>query len=246
MTLELARRRRPACWWGATLLALVLASPAQALFHVAHIDEVMASYGGDDGVQFVEIVMVVQSQNVIQNAVLAVFDADGEYLKDAIVFPMNVSNAVAGDRFIVGTPSFHVVSGLTPDFTMDADLPKNGGMVCYGGGGGILPVPPDTWSRTDLESYIDCLAYGNYVGETRIDSGSPTPLVPVGHSLIRVAETDDNDTDFDCGDPATPSNNDHMTVLLDATVVLCPESQRGFAELAALAGLAWLGRRRSP
>ena len=91
--------------------------------------------------------------------------------------------------------------------TAAADLPTSGGMVCFGGGGGAIPQDPENWSRTDLASYVDCLAYGNYDGPTRVASGNPTPLLPVGHSLERVSDTDDNETDFDCGDPATPENN---------------------------------------
>ncbi len=231
--------------WGVTCLALALAPPVQAAFHFAHIDEIMASYNGNDGVQFIEIEMQL-GQNLITNAVIAVFDADGNFVKDAIVFPSNVPNASSGDRFIVGTPSFATVSELTPDFTMAADLPTDGGMVCFGGGGGIFPDPdPNNWSRTALESYVDCLAYGSYSGPTKLGSGNPTPLLPVGHSLARVSNTDDTETDFDCGDPATPTNNAGTSGSLDATIVFCPEPEIAFAQLAALACLTWLNRRRA-
>ena len=226
-------------------LALALAPPVQAAFHFAHIDEIMASYNGNNGVQFIEIQMQFPLQNRITNAVIAVFDADGNFVKDAIVFLSNVPNGMTGDRFIVGTDSFATVSELTTDFTMAADLPTDGGMVCFGGGGGILPLAdPSSWDRTLLASYVDCLAYGSYSGPTKLGSGNPTPLLPVGHSLTRVSATGDNETDFDCGDPATPTNNGRTTVLLDATVIFCPEPEIAFAQLAALASLAWLDRRR--
>jgi hypothetical protein len=128
---------------------------------------------------------------------------------------------------------------------MAADLPTDGGMVCFGGGGGISPdLDPNSWSRTNLESYVDCLAYGSYSGPTKLGSGNPTPLLPGGHSLTRVSDTGDNETDFDCGDPATPTNNAGTSSFLDATIVFCPEPESAFAQLAALASLSWLGRRR--
>ncbi len=238
---------RPHFAWGIAFLALVLAPPVEAVFHMSLISEIMASYDGDPSVQFVEIRMSASNQNQIVDAVIAVFDADGNFMTDAIVFPMNVTNFASGTRTIVGTPSFETVSGLTPDFTMAAVLPTDGGMVCYGGGDGAIfaAQDPASWSRTDLDNYVDCLAYGSYSGPTRVGSGTPTPLLPVGHSLTRLSDTDDNEADFDCGDPATPTNNAGTSGSLDATIVFCPEPEIAFAQLAALACLTWLNRRRA-
>jgi hypothetical protein len=230
---------------GLTLL-LALPRPALAVFHFAHISEIMASYDGDDTVQFVEIEMKFGSQNLIANSVMAVFGADGTYLTDMIVFPSDVANSGAGVTYIVGTASFQTVSGLTLDFiAAKADLPNAGGMVCFGGGGGATPQNPPNWSRTNLDSYVDCLAYGSYSGPTKLLSGDPTPLLPVGHSLERVAETDDNATDFDCADPATPTNNAGTSASLPATVIQCPEPSLAFAQMTALGSLIWLARRRT-
>lgn len=80
---------------GLTLL-LALPRPSRAAYHVAHIAEIMASYDGDDTVQFVEIEMQFSFQNAIKDSVIAVFDADGAYLKDMIVFPSNVANSGTG------------------------------------------------------------------------------------------------------------------------------------------------------
>ena len=74
----------------------------------------------------------------------------------------------------------------------------------------------------------------SYSGPTAINSGNPTPLLPVGHSLARVSLNNDNETDFDCGDPATPENNARTIVNLDATVVFCPEPSTALAQLAAI------------
>ena len=45
-----------------------------------------------------------------------------------------------------------------------------------------------------------------------------TPLDANGHSLRRVSHTDDNETDFACGDPADPTNNAGESALLAATI----------------------------
>lgn len=225
-------------------ILLLVAAPVQALFHFAHISEIMASYDDDDTVQFVEVEMASASQNFISSAVIAVFDADGTYLTDLIVFPSDVANSGAGVTFIVGTSNFQTLSGLTPDFiAASADLPTGGGMVCFGGGGGVVPQDPPVWDRTLVESYVDCLAYGNYTGVTKTASGNPTPLLPVGHSLTRVSDTDDNETDFDCGDPATPTNNGGTSVNMNATIVACPEPTFAFSMVAGVGALVLLRRR---
>jgi hypothetical protein len=211
-------------------LLLVLAAPSgRAAFHFAHIDEVLTSYGGDAGVQFVEIEMEEIIQNILTDSVFAAFDTSGAYVADILVVPGNVANAGAGVRWIVGTAQFAVASGLTPDFVMpDGILPTTGGMVCYGGGGGILPAPPGSWDRTDFANYVDCVAYGTYAGPSNALIGTPTPRDGDGHSLERVSGTNDNAADFICGDPATPENNAGTTATLPATTP-CPTIDAGVA-----------------
>ncbi len=96
------RALRPYFAWGVAFLALVLAPPVEAVFHISLISEIMASYDNDPSVQFVEIEMSASNQNQIVNAVIAVFDADGNFTTDVIVFPMNVTKFESGTRTIVG------------------------------------------------------------------------------------------------------------------------------------------------
>ena len=190
------------------LVALGVAHPSSALFHLAVIDEVMTSYGGDANVQFIEIRMLGPLQNFVTNSVLAAFDADGNYINDILVAPANVTNAGNGVRWLVGTTAFQTASGVTPDFPMPTGiLPSGGGMVCYGGGGGLAPANPNSWSRTAFATYVDCVAYGTYKGPSNVKIGMPTPLDGDGHSLQRHSSTLDNAADFVCADPATPQNN---------------------------------------
>ena len=195
-----------------------LATPSRAAFHVTVIDEVMTSYNGDAGVQFIEMRMLAGLQSFVANSVLAAFDANGNYVADILVVPSNVTNSGIGVRWLVGTAGFQTQSGITPDFVMPAGiLPTGGGMVCYGGGGGLVPKNPPNWSRTDFSTYVDCLAYGTYSGPTNVKIGTPTSLNADGHSLQRGTTTSNNAADFSCADPATPENNAGMTGSMPAT-----------------------------
>ena len=193
---------------------------SQAVFHFAVIDEVMTSYGGDANVQFVEIRMLTSGQNLVMNSVLGAFDASGSYLGDVLIVPGNVASSGVGVRWIMGTSAFATASGLTPDFTMPGmggvSLPTTGGMVCWGAPG-VSPPAPGSWVHTNPSNYVDCLAYGSYSGPTNVHIGTPTSLDAIGHSLQRVAETDNNANDFVCADPATPKKNNGTTVSMAAT-----------------------------
>lgn len=205
-----------------TAAAAAAPQPAAALFHIAHIDEVMTSYAGDPDAQFVEIRMDAISQNFVTDSVIAAFDGSGAYVGDVLVASSDVPNGGAGVRWIAGTAAFQAASGLTPDFTFAPGvLPTGGGMVCFGGGGGALPLPPGSWNRNDFTNYIDCVAYGAYAGPPNLWTGTPTPLDADGHGLARVSSTFDNFTDFACADPATPENNAGVIAPLPATTA-CP------------------------
>jgi hypothetical protein len=221
--------------------AVVPAESAKALFHLALLDEVMTSYGGDPNVQFIEVRMLGPVQNFVTNSVFAAFDDTGTYVGDILVVPGNVTNSANGTRWIVGTSDFQTASGLAPDFIMPAGiLPTAGGMVCYGGGGGIAPAPPGSWDRNNFANYVDCLAYGTYAGSTNVRIGTPTSLDADGHSLVRHSDGHNNVVDFACGDPATPENNAGGTASMTATTpcpgppAICPATR----DLACLGGFA--------
>jgi len=198
--------------------AMFYAERAQALFHAAVIDEVMTSYGGDPTVQFIEVRMLAAAQGFVQHSVLAAFDSNGNYIQDILVMPNNLNNSGPGVRWLVGTSALQTASGITPDFIMPAGiLPTGGGMVCYGGGGGLAPQNPPNWDRTAFATYVDCLAYGTYSGPSNVKIGTPTQLNGNGHSLQRTGSTQNNSADFTCADPATPQNNAGDTGSLAAT-----------------------------
>lgn len=200
------------------LAVLGVARTSHAVFHLAVIDEVLTSYGGDGNVQFVEMRMLSGLQNFVGHSVFAAFDSSGAYVGDILEVPGNVTNSGSGVRWLIGTAAFQTESGVTPDFIMPPGvLRTGGGMVCFGGGGGVAPQNPPNWDRTNFASYVDCLAYGNYSGSPNVRTGTPTALDADGHALQRMASTNNNANDFACADPATPQNNAGDTAALSAT-----------------------------
>jgi hypothetical protein len=217
---------------GLGALAALAASPlpAAALFHFAVIDEVMTSHDGNADIQFVEIRMLAAAQNQTANSVLAAFDADGTFIGDILVVPSNVANAGNGVRWLMGTTAFETAAGVQADFEFAPGLVPQSGMICWGGGpGAVVPEDPPDWDRENLDSYVDCVAYGAYTGPTHDLSGTPTPIAPDGHSLRRISETEDNATDFACGDPADPTNNAGGAGSLAATTA-CPAPPAPFTK----------------
>ncbi len=203
------------------LLVLVSAPrPSHAIFHFSAIDEIMTSYGGDPNVQFVEIRMADVLQNGVTDTVLGAFGPNGTYLGDVLRMTTFVVNYGPDVRWLMATAAFKTLSGLTPDFLMPATLPTGGGMVCWGAPG-ISAPDPNSWDHSDPNQYVDCVAYGSYSGPANALIGNPTPLNADGHSLVRSSETNDNETDFGCGDPATPENNAPQSAPLIATTP-CP------------------------
>jgi len=204
------------------LLLASFAPPAGAIYHLAVIDQVMTSYNGHADQQFIDIRMLNVAQNFVMNSVLAAFDANGNYINDVLVVPADVANSGVGVHWLVATAAFQTGTGLTPDFIMPPGiLPTGGGMVCFGGGGGVAPAAPGSWSRTIFTNYVDCVAYGSYHGPTNLHIGNPTPIAPDGHSIRRVNSTNNNDNDFVCGNPADPTSNAPNSVSLPATTP-CP------------------------
>ena len=186
---------------------LLLPARSQALFHISVIDEVLASLDGDASQQFIEVRMLFGAQNLVSNAVIAAFDADGDYVEDILILPNDVPNGINGASWIAATSAFQTAQSFTADFTMPAKIPLGGGMICWGAPGVLPPADPTSWDHSDPDNYVDCLAYGTYSGPSNHLVGTPTTLVAEGHSLTRLSETDDNAADFACADVATPTNN---------------------------------------
>ena len=183
------------------------AAPARAAYDQTVIQEIVSSYDGDNGQQYVEMQMLAGGQTGVAHTVFAIFDTAGAYVADLLVVPADVANGGAGVTWIAASADFQSERGFTADFTIPRNLPLTGGMICWGGGGGAVPANPPTWSRTNFANYVDCLAYGNYGGAANALTGTPTTRAPLDHALTRVGTTNDNATDFSCSDTFTPTNN---------------------------------------
>jgi hypothetical protein len=201
----------------AAMLAVAAPHAAHAVFHIAVINEVMTSYGGDSSVQFVEIAMQAAGQTQDMNTVLGAFGPTGTYLGDVLIVPGNVTNSGVGVTWLMATTQFQTLTGLTPDFIMPAGLPTGAGMVCWGAPGAFAVTPPANWDHSDPSKYVDCVAFNGYTGPTNSHIGTPTALDANGHSLSRVHSSNNNSADFTCGDPATPKNNAAASASMNAT-----------------------------
>ncbi|MBI5285521.1 MAG: hypothetical protein HY874_10550 [Chloroflexi bacterium] len=178
---------------------------ADAAFHFAVIDEVMFGYGGDPNIQYVEMRMLVSGQNVTAHAILGYFNTDGSYGGDILELPGNVPGS--SGRYLIASTGFAAAAGVTPEFTVaPVTLPATG-MICIGGGGGVFPLNPPTWTRTNMLNWVDCVPYGGYVGPP-IKNGpaSPFGLGDGTSSLTRISDTDNTSVDFALACPAPEAN----------------------------------------
>lgn len=190
----------PRVAFAAAFILFLGASPARANFHLAHIEEVMTGVNGTTDVQFVEILMELGGQGVVGGSKLSAFDENGVFQRIVLTVPGGVGSG--SDRsWIMASTDFAAASGITPDFTFTSTggqgLVAEDGMLCWG-------KPNDD---TNPDSYVDCLAYGAYVGPTNNHIGTPHPENPFGHSLQRLSETGNNAADYLCADTAMPRNN---------------------------------------
>jgi hypothetical protein len=202
---------KPVLAWALLALAFGVASPAGAVNHLIAIDEVLGSWQGDSGVQFVELRLLAAGQTQLASAGGAdlVFD-DASASPDAQrVFPFpfpNVGNGLAGARILVATSGLAAVTGVQPDFTLpDGFVAPRDGRVCY------RVNPPQAPFQTT--GVIDCVAYGRFTADTG-SFGPPTPLTPDGRSLQRVNTTGSTVDDWSTTLMPTPERNDGTGVEL--------------------------------
>src|SRR3989442_1192083 len=183
----------------ASMLVLLVTSPTPAAFHLALIDEVMSGAGGDPNVQYVEIRMLSGAQNQVARTRLTVWacDASNTATQLLLIAANNVPNGIAGRRWIMGSPdlvTFAAASGITPEYAFTPGIPPTCGMVCWGAPsiGGFPPADPLSWDFANPGNYIDCLAYGGYVGTVHsLPAGGSTVSANPGdgtHSLTRTAD----------------------------------------------------------
>ncbi len=182
------------------LAVLSSAPPAEAVFHLVEIEEIMAGANGDATVQFVEIRICCTGQNNQGgNARLVFFDAGGTQIGQ-FLFPGNSLANAAKPSILVATQGYADQIGVpAPDFIMPALMATNSGKVCY------KNTTPSIFPFTANQ----CLSYGNFTGSTE-GFGSPAAALTVTglQSLRRIADIlpPNNAQEFALGTP-TPCNS---------------------------------------
>src|SRR5437867_8416865 len=133
----------------AALLVVLAPTRSSALYHLAHISEVMSGITGDPSVQYVEIRMDAALQNFVGNTRLTVFDCTGTTVTVLLTIPDpstmagQVPNQAMGRHWIMGTSTLAgaTTPSVTPDLIMTAAIPTACGMVCWG-----APANPMTFT----------------------------------------------------------------------------------------------------
>lgn len=196
---------------------MLSASPASAIFHIAHIERILTGLGGTTDVQFVQIEMDQSSQQFVDGAKLVAFNADGSFSHVVLELDKNLSRGGAGVAFLMASEAFEEEFGLAPDFVFStADgkgLPAEDGMVCWG--------KPSDETDPDDPDMVDCVSYGNYTGPDNDHTDAPSAVTPFGHGLVAIADTHSSAADFECEDPAVAITNEPDKVAVPATAP-CP------------------------
>jgi len=206
------------------VLLLALPLPARATFHLSRVSEVMSGKDGDAHVQFVEIEMEAPGQGFVGGTRLTRFNCDFSACSVLLQLPPDPSGLdqqSTGAHWLMASPddtTFFAATAAHADFywndAVSGAVDPGCGMVCWGAPG-TDAGDPSAWDPGDPDNYVDCVAYGGYVGRTKTSthdgtppSGTPTNLIPGtgSQSLTRVHDAGDNMTDFALLGP-TPTKN---------------------------------------
>jgi len=103
-----------------------LAAPAHATFHLWEVTEI---FSNDDGtVQFVEFFTEAAGEEFLAGHLLETYQQD--VMRQQFTFPTSIpvplGQSTANHHFLVATPGFLAVSGITPDFEIPVDLLEPG------------------------------------------------------------------------------------------------------------------------
>ncbi|HYD50886.1 MAG TPA: hypothetical protein VEB21_21195 [Terriglobales bacterium] len=174
-------------------ITLVLrAGPAWAPFHLVVIEEVFFGTPACPEAQYVMLRTIQAGQTLVAGQMVNVQTADGSAAPAFGTFTAHLPNSGAEVAMIIGTAAAEELFGIAFDAVVEGDLAFPDGRVCFGRFG--PPIAP-----------VDCVAYGNFTGDNS-GHGAPAAAPPLGMALVRIAETDEDSTDFVPGEPS-PENN---------------------------------------
>lgn len=198
----MGRRRLPIAAIIALGVALLVAPPAEATFHLMSIREVYPGSAAHPDSGYVELQMYAAGQNHVGGHALTVYSAGGGAI-GTFTFGSDVANGADQQTILIGDSGVQSAFGVAPDLTDPGlAISATGGAACWAGS-------------------IDCVSWGAFSGSTPSASGSPAdPLgIPDGSALRRTIEpncptlleaADDSDvsaTDFLDASPAPRSNS---------------------------------------
>jgi serralysin len=111
------------CLGLALLLALCgYAAPALATFHLWHVSEVFSN--ADGSIQFIEFFTTSGGQQFLGGGARFVRTEQANVTRNSFTFPADLVvpplSTTANHHFLVATPGFHAVAGITPDFEIPA------------------------------------------------------------------------------------------------------------------------------
>lgn len=145
-------------------LALGLAAPASAAFHLMSVSEVATNPAGPNSA-YVELQMYAPGQEFVSGHTVNFYTATGTLLA-SFALTANVANGDSQRTILIGDTA----AAGSPDFTYDQ---LSDAIQTYGPGGAAC------WDT------IDCVAWGNFSGTLPSPAGTPAPAITDGSSLTR-------------------------------------------------------------
>jgi len=183
---------------GLTLASMMfVVAPAEATYHLNMVNEVMlASGGGDSGVQFVEFLDHGGSEELFTPLFapykLVVYDAAGNVVAAQTLDANGLrAAAMAGRDYLVSTSAADTAFHVAGDERLTTSLPLSAGQACFEG----TPPPPAvsclTWGKITKPVPINTFGTGSAngpvppngesdqrQGDNSIVAACPTPKVP--------------------------------------------------------------------
>jgi len=187
------------------------APPAEANFHLMRIYGVMAGTGGSTNIQYVELRMTADSQNVVDPHQICFYDST-DMLTGVFNFPGDAL-IDTNHSILIGTTQFRddLPAVIQPDFVFDAATMTpstnthpvpTAGRIVFGTQVGMVPC----------SSIVDSVAYGGYMGSQPMIFGTPDDeVIPT--------------TDI-CDDPPDDLGSFACALTFVSTLV-CPPTQFG-------------------
>lgn len=167
--------------------ACLLASRADAAFHLVKVSEVFTGTSAAPNAQYVELTMYAAGQNFVGTHAVKVFNASGTEV-GSFTFGSSLANGTNQAKILLATTEAEALFNITADLTMTAAIPAGGGKVCW--------------------DALDCVAFGNYTALPDATVGTPITSIPLGQSAQRRLDIAGGATVLDAADDTNDSKND--------------------------------------